>query len=524
MGQPIRGMTRPLPIKASIIPAVIPPEVITLDANFNASIHNRFDIEVIDVQTGKIKQRAQAENVICSQLWTRLFAPNAYFNYIHYGTGSGTPASTDTSLFTFLGYGTPSTSDDVTSLDRANCVFSFRRKIRLSETTAVGATLTEVGIGYEMPASTLCTHAMLKDANGNQISIAKTNTDIVNIYATVYVHWSNTLYSGSILFQPSISFMMYLCGLCGISSSYFPPKHAQLSKNRSLVYAGTNGNITAIANLSSSYDLANKKISQTMPRLGVDYGNRAGGSFYLLLANYLYRDSVRDPTFALKAGSGWFPGSDITGEAIGTGDGATVDFATAFDCPSNAIVYVDGVQATGVAIDNAPLSYSNMEYYLEEIIVDNGITYPTISDGNLSGYGLYGQRTPATPSFNYSIFYNPYYSAGIKSYIAPFSSTTVEVSDDLVTWTAISANSSGTKTVPEAYRNYKYWRVTSISDGYDYVHTMTANTLTGKNIHFTTPPASGAVITADYHTPTIAKDSNHVFDLTVTIQLGEYSA
>ena len=51
-----------------------------------------------------------------------------------------------------------------------------------------------------------------------------------------------------------------------------------------------------------------------------------------------------------------------------------------------------------------------------------------------------------------------------------------------------------------------------------------ASANSGKSIHFATAPASGAVITADYHTPTIAKDTNHVFDLTVTIQLGEYSA
>lgn len=496
-----------------------------INADLNASIHNRFDIEVIDAQTGKLKQRAQAENVICSQLWTRLFAPNTYFNYIHYGTGSGTPASTDTSLFTFLGYGSPSTSDNVSSLDYANCVYSFRSKIRLSETTAVGATLTEVGIGYDKTAATLCTHAMLKDANGNQISIAKTNTDIINIYATVYVHWSNTLYSGSILFAPSRSFLMYLCGLYDDSSDC-APKYAQLSKNRSLVDTNTNGNVTATTNLSSSYDLANKKISQTMTRLGVDYGNRAGGSFYLLLANYKGGTTVGSPVFAFKAGSGWFPGADITGEAIGTGDGATVDFATAFDCPSNAIIYVDGVQSTDATINNVPLSYSNMEYYLEEIIVDNGIVYPAISGSNMPRYGLHGARTSATPSYYYSIFYNPYYSAGIKSYISLSPNTpstnTVEVSDDLVTWTAISGQYSGTKTVPEDYRNYKYWRVTSFTAN-DYVHTMIANTLTGKNIHFTTPPASGAVITADYHTPVIAKDVNHVFDLTVTIQLGEYT-
>src|SRR5574344_313938 len=134
MDSPIRGRTRELTRK--------------VDATVPMNIHNRFDVEVIDSRTGKIRQRAQAENVICSQLWTRLFAPNTYFNYIHYGTGSGTPASADTSLFTFLGYGTPATGDDVSTIDVANGMLSLRRKITLAETTAVGSNLTEVGIGY----------------------------------------------------------------------------------------------------------------------------------------------------------------------------------------------------------------------------------------------------------------------------------------------------------------------------------------------------------------------------------------
>ena len=49
------------------------------------------------------------------------------------------------------------------------------------------------------------------------------------------------------------------------------------------------------------------------------------------------------------------------------------------------------------------------------------------------------------------------------------------------------------------------------------------NVASSKNIHFDTPPAAGAVITADYTTDTIAKDANYVFDLSVTIQLGEYN-
>lgn len=51
---------------------------------------------------------------------------------------------------------------------------------------------------------------------------------------------------------------------------------------------------------------------------------------------------------------------------------------------------------------------------------------------------------------------------------------------------------------------------------------FTADTLTGKNIHFTEPPAEGAVITADYTTPVIPKDDQHVFDLTVTLTFNEH--
>ena len=43
------------------------------------------------------------------------------------------------------------------------------------------------------------------------------------------------------------------------------------------------------------------------------------------------------------------------------------------------------------------------------------------------------------------------------------------------------------------------------------------------NIHFDVAPAAGAVITIDYTPDCIAKDENHVFDLTLELTLGEYT-
>ena len=40
----------------------------------------------------------------------------------------------------------------------------------------------------------LCTHALIKDMNGNPVVITKTDTDIITIYATVYL-LLNTAYS-----------------------------------------------------------------------------------------------------------------------------------------------------------------------------------------------------------------------------------------------------------------------------------------------------------------------------------------
>jgi hypothetical protein len=195
----IRGRKRTKSIQT------LDPGLRHIGVNLNCSLHNRFDIEVVDAATGRVKQRAQAENIICDALWTRMFMPSSYFSTIHYGTGSGTPAAADTSLFTFLGYAVPSENDDTVYYDYDNCYASLTRKIQLSEMTAVGETLTEVGIGYGSSASMLVTHAMLKDMNGNPISIEKTDTDIINIYATVFMHWSTTQYdSGYVEFFPRV--------------------------------------------------------------------------------------------------------------------------------------------------------------------------------------------------------------------------------------------------------------------------------------------------------------------------------
>lgn len=507
MATPIRGQTRPLPIKAGLI------ETKKINADINAAIHNRFDVEVVDARTGKVRQRARGENVICNQLWTRMLSPATYFNYIHYGTGSGTPAASDTSLFTFLGYGAPSTADDVYSIDYANGTVSLRRKIQLSETTANGSTLTEVGIGHYTAASTLCTHAMLKDANGNQISIVKTSTDIINIYATVYAHWNNAvLSSNGIKMYNNLKNPLFLL-LLGINSTW--TGYAAISNTNpfpTALYRNSSADLLAGV-FTATYSAATKSITLVLTRVAVGSGNFGGIKSVGIRASDSFGGHE---SFSLSSNFSGLLVTAITGEAIGTGDGTISDFATAFPFIHDATIYVNGVQASEATVDeNLPLSINDMGRYFEwmpeyssdfEAVNRVIVPSPCLEVTNVSG-----------ASGITAVYFNPYYEYGITS--ISYSGITVYTSDDLQTWTYCS------QTVPSAQQHAKYWKlVTDSVSNFDYkCRSFTTAGLTGKNIHFATPPISGAVITANYTTNTVAKDVNHVFDLSVTIQLGEYA-
>jgi hypothetical protein len=504
----IRGRKRPL------------EKVPEVKANLNCSIHNRFDIEVIDTATGEIKQKAQAENVICNQLWTRLFTPNTYFNYIHYGTGNGTPSATDTSLFAFLGYGSPVAGDDVYSTDLLNGVFSLRRKIQLAETVAVGETLTEVGVGHGTGSATLCTHAMLKDMNGNPISIAKTATDVINIYATVFAHCDSTYFDhGAItLTGPTNSrnlLFKWIFGLgspVGSGATVYPGFYYNVKTGCGV--SRTNGILPTKTLATLSFSLAAKTFTLVLTRLGVNDSNYIGGIHELAwcpATNYGYSTEYYTD-FLIRPDSDWYSPNLIEGEAIGTGDGETTDFATDFPIRSDARIYVNGVeQLSGVSVDiNTPISITDVGKQFRFLPKYSYIC----TDADQVHCIPHGFGDTYKETKHESVWYNPFYSLGLVSYNGISSASVLQASDDLSTWVAIGSG-SGVKAIASAYKNYKYWKISG-----DDCAAFTTD-YTGNNIHFDTAPVSGAVITADYKPDTIAKDANHVFDLTVTIQLGE---
>lgn len=482
-------------------------------------IHNRFDVEVIDAKTGKVKQKAVGYNVICNNLWSRMLSRQLYNRYIHYGSGTGTPSASDTSLFHFVGYIEPQTANDVYTDKHADGYISLQRKVVLSETVAVGVTLTEVGIAYDTGANSLSTHALLRDMNGNPISIVKTNTDIVNIYATIYVHFSTSehiWYSGLVSdwgrYQPS----SILFGTMVFSNYLY---------NRIFASHGVTKTTIAGIDFGTAYtlDTALKKVTWGPFRFTADVGNANGIQMFMLSFTDSSSNtppvSPRYTTMIVEAGGTEIPPTEIENESVAVGDGTTTKFATKFDCPYNATVYVNGVaKTTGVSIRKLP-SISELGSYI--VTLDDNSTdqnHCVISPS----IPIDGSRWDGNGYHFPTIFYNPFYNdVGLTTITCGGNTGAyLKASNDLVTWTDISYG-----TLASDARNYKYYKFQPGSGAYTSSNTSRVSSgglYDGKNIIFDTPPADGDVITISYTTDCVPKDAEHVFDLTITWQFGEY--
>lgn len=503
----IKGTKRPLDNKAAN------------RAELRASIHNRFDIEVVDAKTGEVKQRAQAENVICDSWWNRLSESKAML--IAFGSGAGTPSASDTTLFQQVGAKSIANTT-YNKIDQINHVASVTRSVQLTESEYVGKTLTEVGLATSSGAIT--THAMLQDMNGNQINILKTDTDIINIYATVYAHWKPTYNDGSVVVSAEVyegnNLVYFLCGGTMSGDVFYRAQDCGVS-------GFTNDSVSA----KTTYDSENRAVHIKIDRIPVGSWNLENGIPVLYYGKAVTGGTTADREYWTYPMITFYPESflqdtSVTGEAIGTGDGVTVDFKTKFSPAYDIEVLVDGVPATDVTTgENLPVYGSKIGRAFRFLPSESEVQpYPGSDIARRRSHGIFnGNYAVSTSALLRGVYYNPYYQYGVtrlESDGMPGSkpTVTVEVSDDLKTWTTIfNATAQKVIEIPEAYQNSKYW---AVNNGFSRA---VSRDIPDTNIHFSTPPAEGVVIVANYKTKCLAKDENHVFDFEFSIYLGEYT-
>lgn len=229
------------------------------------NIHNRFDIHIDNIETGEHTEfNGVAFNIVLDQMFSRLCAASLGHMYsIRFGSGSGVLLPTRTTLFNDLG-GKSAVDDTVVY---AYPTSSRKRKIVLNPEEYVGATITEVGLCYSGSVGGQVTHAMLKDAEGNPISITKTSTDVVTIYATLYA---------TIVETPGITFIgepqnnELIKYLLDVSTSL-----TSTLELRESVFGAVN---LGTANGGFVSDIPNKKRKTNVARFGITVGNGHAGS------------------------------------------------------------------------------------------------------------------------------------------------------------------------------------------------------------------------------------------------------
>lgn len=355
------------------------------------SLHNHFDLEVIDSRTGQKKSSAHAENIVTNSWYHEVFygLSGRGIGYsgigIALGSGTGTPAVTDKALFNFVfgggsaGYSIEPSSNTVEQLlDDNNKLIGYKATrvwVFPANSSYVG-TLTEIGLTRISPNSTLRSHAMLKDAEGNEIAIKKTDLDILTVtvtfYLTVSMQWTNPIeYSPKFIYWLAYMFGIITAGdsKIGISSaSYVKDKINYISfvgclagsmqvddstsfKGPQAVLAGSltpDCNSSALSYAESDSSCINGvSVSCDSVRLGTEASNGwvINGLSYMIGFKgdeYAYHPSL----FLPFPNEDVFPAMPLSDLQVGVGDGSTTEFAPAVPLfvDGSDKVYINGAE------------------------------------------------------------------------------------------------------------------------------------------------------------------------------------
>ncbi|HZK44363.1 MAG TPA: hypothetical protein VFC73_08810 [Syntrophomonadaceae bacterium] len=473
-----------------------------LNTELKTNIHNKFKIEVRNVVTKEIKQEGFAENIVLDRMYTRLMNFNPFFTYIHVGGGTGTLSPDRTTLFNPVTHKTAVDDEKIKDYP----ISSVTKKIEFGTTEQNGKTFTEVGISESTNA--INTHALIKDAEGNPLSITKTDIDVVTIYATIYFELIENPNSDGKFNRVATGNKLIDYVIDG--ATFTPSLWLGDEGGSSLCKNHINYRRSSLS-LSRSSDSANRKNTYST-RIDVNEGNYDIGEICL---DNVYR-------IDLENAQSW-AGHTLQDVNIGTGDGVTKDFDIGRYDFTGLTAKIDSLSTTGYTLANtAGKNYKQhfpvFKIAKKETIVFNRFPDPFINisfDGSTS--------ITSTVSFeveegidltNYKVEYFT------KRYLSYYPATDIYGSQDGEVYSKIHSNPrmDGVNFY-EFTTNYKYLRFylsTSSTMRIDYIRLVNKN-YAEPTITFTTPPPEGAPITVSYTVPYIPKTEDYVIDLSLDL-------
>jgi hypothetical protein len=473
------------------------------------NFHNRFDV----VKNGEWV--GYAENIILDQMYGRLCSFNTYFVNIHFGTGSGSPTPERTSLFTHLGTKVAVDEEMVIAFPTSKRT----RKITLMPEEYVGATITEVGIAYSTTATHLVTHAMIKDAEGNPLSITKSNLDVIEIYATVFITLVESEYVKYVTGQNAL--LNYF-----MTTSAVAPDNMIMVGAASMAAPGvTIADYVAHKTATRTADVVARKVTYTT-RFGITEANNIRRQIKEVALAGVYRYIIPTPTHA------------VANIPVGLGDGVTSTFVVPNEGITDLKVFIDQVETTDFVYTPGHLKDSTRSLlYFCDIVSMTDENKLLIKRGyGINGYNLSGQYQNAL-TCEYILKCNSP-TAGKKFKVTLFGggyswlysqATVLGSNDEGDTWTQLftnkyepTAESNVINTIAADWDMLKINLYTNSTHNYtSYVGVTEVTDSVGNVVTFNTPPPVGAVITANYNTPYYPKDPDYVLDVEFELQFGE---
>ena len=515
----------------------------------HAVIHNRFDVIVQDAKTGKVKQTAVAYNMILNRWFYCLTMSGGiswecyHLQYISFGTGSGTLDVTRTSMFSQLALKSASVIDTVYD----NPTSYVTKEIRLEAEEYNGNTITEVGFQDSYSVNRyLVTHAFLKDSEGNQIAISKTDSDVVIIRGTFYVTFTHGGFGTYGIYAPESENLVVSCifgennlPMTAAFSRYTSDTPSQMDKrNQGRKTTSLSSCTRDTTNWSMDYPVFTwsdtECVNHTVKQIGM-----AG-----FAAINLPDSSIFTPIA-------------ISHLSVGTGDGSTTEFdiGTPLLEPDSETIYVDGVaktRGTDYTVDPTNNMVDMRENYwsAELDALSDNVEFGNLKTRSMSSSSYYdpiawwsctnpnhypysctiSSDTPIWIDFGEAKECNRMKFELITVPSAQIDNMVIEYSSDNINWTAVSTTRSE-QVWSFPLTSARYWRVYIPSYSWSYSlqlspstvrdsHTYGTTFFLGKvtsGLTFVTAPAAGAAIEASFTLNYPYKTENNLLKFTASL-------
>ena len=530
-----------------------------MDSKCKIRFQNEYTVTV--ERCGK-KKEYHFGNVVLSNML------NVSFNFtgVRLGSGTGTPASSDTDVFTKLW---DITCTKTVSLDEEKQAAIHTLVGEVPPDTDHVGTITELGV---LVSSTVVTHALIKDAESNPITIEK--DDLTRVIVTARI--TMTLSASS----PWVA---------------VPVRHTQLYMKKAKDDEGQEtergwgdlGSLFLELCTNSNAAIGDGEMTSTYSYIGTSYGNyyctNSCYGYGKAQSSNSYADSKRTAKFDFRApatlldypvyfntiliggvcyaelpNSELVPNYTITGYPVGTGDGTTKDFL----CPFSYFVKdTDSITVGGNTltrgVDYTVINDNNHEMLQELTPFARAKASGGNREKNRSGVGLFTRPLYKWPS-NYPTdfgntngWYSNYKDSEFVSRIykgnpvifdlgdsyelnkfrlpASFTAATftLSVSTDGETYTEVFSEAKAANTVLEKDFDAtgRYWKLETTADTstVDFSADPAAVPFLGKvqdgYIHFKEAPASGAAITMNVTMDRPFKTGETVIDYSATLEI-----